>query len=438
MEPVHLTATEGEISLPFNQQKKKEPKSNAKMMRDYRKRVKADPIKYQRYLEQERQRNNRRKRRRRKELKELSEQMLKNTAQTIQTETIGIQCKTEPLDQSLETYNNGAMAETALKSLNGCNIEFISKPPPHVAPAVQTNPFQTAKPAGQTPLEWNNVIQIRPSLPGELQKAFNIKIVKPANTSTTTTITNTNLQTETPNPGKLRFIVEPISATTTTCVKPPAKQMLGPATKPLESTKYKTATTSLNTVKNSSVDLPPSPNVISQDFKITLITLDQVPFRPKISVIRDRPRYGKTGNGYQRVGITAAKLIESTATNNVGSRTSDGTHDTDSSQDGDVEDVTPVSRLIDLTDDVSDGDSPASIPAFADLTNQQAEVNGINSTTKTNAVERIGLSSRNPAEEASKNKVNYLDSFVGFVTQQESETNKQRLVSKGMMWNRFT
>lgn len=455
MEPVHLTAAEEDISLPFDQQKKKEPKSNAKMMRDYRKRVKADPIKYQRYLEQERERNNRRKRRKRKELKELNESEMLNDAvheQMMYTEITDI---TEPLEQSLITYNTETMASTALESPIGCKIEFKTKPSLHVAPAVRINPVQSVLLAGQAPLEHNNVIQIRPSLPIELQQAFNIKIinpgnvitsaiqnklatakpssgkrycvVEPVNTSTTSTIANTKLHTENPIPEKRRCIVEPRCRTKAAPVKPTEKQTT--ATKTLESTKYYTIKDSLKNLKKVSVH-PPSPSLMSQDFKITLITLDQAPFRPKIAVIRDRPRTvtAKTGSGYQRVCVST----ESTKPSNIGSRTSDGTHDTESSQDGDVEDVTPAARLIDLTDDVSDGESPA----FADLTNKQVDVNGISSTSNTDVVQNIGPIIR--VEEENKNKLNYLDSYMGFVTQQESETNKQRIVSKGMMWNRYS
>lgn len=438
MEPVYLTAAEGEISLPCDERKKKEPRSNAKMMRDYRKRVKADPIKYQKYLEQERQRNNRRKRRKRNELKELEEQLILNdTGQILQTEMTGIQCKTEPLDESPVTYNTGTIAETVLKSPIENKTEFKVKPLLHVgnAPTVRNNPVQTALPVGQT--DRNNIIKIRTSLPGDLKQAFNIKIVdsgnlittatekklttanpssakrccivEPVNTGRTTTITNTALNTENQIPEKRRCIVEP-----TPCVRPD--------TKPLESAKCSTVKETLSNIKQVVAVVPPSPPLISQDFKITLITLDEVPFRPRISVIRDRTRTitAKTGND-----LSTANLMDSPVTNNIGSRV----YGTDSSQDGDIEDVTPAARLIDLTDDVSDGDSSTCIPAFADLTNQPVNVNGITSTTNTNVVQ---------SEEENSNKLNYIDSFMGFVSKGESETNKQRLVSKGMMWNRYS
>lgn len=448
MGSVHLTATEEKIPLPCDQQRKKETKSNAKMMRDYRKRVKADPIKYQKYLEQERLRNNRRKRRKKLNINESA--MLNNAVKNIQTQTTsGIQCKTAPLEQSLANDT----ASTALISPNPCKTEFKTKPSLRVAPVVRNNPVQAALPE-QVPLELKKV-QITHSLPSDLQQAFNIKIVEPSNvittvtakpssakrncvvepmnTSTTTSISNSKLNTDKPFPQKRPCVVQPSYSNTTAYVNPAEKQNLGPATKPLQSAKYYTST-----INKVSTNQPSSPKLLSQDFKITLITLDQVPFRPKIAVIRDRPRKipAKTGSGYQRVGVsTATSLIESTKSIKIGSRTSDGTHDTDSSQDGDVEDVTPATRLIDLTDDVSDEDSNASIPAFADLTNQRMDVNVI--TTNTDA-QHIGPSNCNPVEEGNKNKLNYLDSFVGFVTQQESETNKQRMVSKGMMWNRYS
>lgn len=460
MGPLHLASTEEDSRedslLPFEQQKKKVPKSNAKMMREYRKRVKADPVKYQKYLEQERQRNNRRKRRKRKELKDLNESIiLNNTLQMMQTDTTDIQCKTEPLEESMETYDSVNITETAMKSHIGYSTELKIKSKLHVSivPPVRSNPVQAAPPARQGMLGWNKAIQIRSSLPDELHQAFNIKLLDSDNVITA--VTENQLDTAKPSSRKRFCVGEPAKTTTTSTISsakvhtenqiPEKRRCIVKPSQPISSTSSGTKNYTINKLFSDPNEIQVNqsiiPDLISQDFKITLITLDQVPFRPKISVIRDRPATVavKTGSSYERLIVSSANLTESNKTSNFASRTSDGNHETDSSQDGDVEDVTPPARLIDLTDDISDGESRTSISALADLPKQEDAVNGGTSTTSnTDVGQSAGEFGWNSTEEGNKNKINYLDSFMGFVTQQESETNKQRLVSKGMMWNRFS